>query len=322
MSRCFSLKSNFCLHRLPSDASQSLAALQIGGDNYSLDYGSPRRFMQIDRWLQRHGVPLVLWGASVGPFDKDPAFEREMVEHLSRFCLITVRESRSYRYLQNLGLKNISQVADPAFLMEPEPVADLVLPPAYLGINFSPLKVKTATSGDLEKWCAVCAVAVARVLSRCDLPVILIPHVVTPVPENDDRAFLQTVARAVNSPRHVTVLGSDYTAAQLKWVIGKATVFAGARTHSTIAALSMGVPTLSLAYSVKAWGLNDDVFGHTDYCMNVSELQREAALAERMEALLANKNSIQRQLNSRLQALEADAMKAGIALRDSLNRRK
>jgi polysaccharide pyruvyl transferase WcaK-like protein len=108
----------------------------------------------------------------------------------------------------------------------------------------------------------------------------------------------------------------------LKWVIGKATVFAGARTHSTIAALSMGVPTLSLAYSVKAWGLNDDVFGHTDYCMNVSELQREAALAERMEALLANKNSIQRQLHSRLQALEADAIKAGIALRDSLNRRK
>jgi polysaccharide pyruvyl transferase WcaK-like protein len=277
--------------------------------------------MLIDRWLERRGVPLVLWGASVGPFDKDPAFEREMVEHLSRFCLITVRESRSYCYLQNLGLKNISQVADPAFLMEPEPVADLVLPPAYLGINFSPLTAKTTTGGDLAKWCAICAVALARVISQCALPVILIPHVVTPVPENDDRAFLQTVARAVNSPRRVTVLGADYTAAQLKWVIGKATVFAGARTHSTIAALSMGVPTLSLAYSVKAWGLNEDVFGHTEYCMNVSELQQAHALAGRVAGLLDNRESIQRQLRSRVPAIEADSMKAGVTLREHLKLR-
>jgi polysaccharide pyruvyl transferase WcaK-like protein len=321
-NRFLGVKCNLCLHRLPPDAPQCSAALQVGGDNYSLDYGFPQQFMQIDRRLERQGVPLVLWGASVGPFGKDPVCEREMTKHLSKFCLIIVRESRSYRYLQSLELKNISQVANPAFLMEPQPVTDLVLPANFLGINLSPLTAKNVTGGDVSKWCGICAAAVARMLSQCDLPVILVPHVFTPVTENDDHAFLQAVARATDSPRRVTVLGTDYTAAQLKWVIGKATVFAGARTHSTIAALSMGVPTVSLAYSVKAWGINEDVFGHTDYCMDVSELQREPALADRMSALLANKESIQCQLRSRLPAVQADAMKAGIALRDSLNARE
>ncbi len=50
-------------------------------------------------------------------------------------------------------------------------------------------------------------------------------------------------------------------------------------THSTIAALSSGVPTLSFAYSIKAQGINRDIFGHTDYCMGAADLNAEAVAA-------------------------------------------
>ena len=318
MTRFLGLKTDFCINGLPPQVSQCLAALQVGGDNYTIDYGYPRSFMDIDRWLERHGVPLVLWGASVGPFDKDPAFEREMTAHLSRFTLITARESRSYRYLRDLGLKNILHVADPAFLMEPQPITGLDLPPTFLGLNFSPLNAKYMTGMNLDEWCKVCASAVAKLLSQCDLPVILIPHVMSAHAGNNDFIFLQAVARIVNNSARVTVLGDGYTAAQLKWVIGKAIAFAGARTHSTIAAFSMGVPTLSLAYSTKAWGINEDLFGHTEYCMDANKLQREDVLAKRMLGLLQKKDSIQRELQLQLPIIQTNAMKAGVALRACL----
>lgn len=57
-------------------------ALQLGGDNYSLDYGRVLDYVAIDRWLHKRGVPVVLWGASVGPFEQDPNLAPTMYAHL------------------------------------------------------------------------------------------------------------------------------------------------------------------------------------------------------------------------------------------------
>jgi polysaccharide pyruvyl transferase WcaK-like protein len=311
----------YCMYRLPAGSHDCSAALQVGGDNYTLDYGYPRHFMELDRWLYRRGIPLVLWGASVGPFDTDPSFEREMVEHLSKFMLITIRESRSFRYLQSLGLTNIFRVADPAFVMEPEVTADLQLPAQFVGLNFSPLTANRGENGDLDAWAKTCSSTLKRILSACDLPVVLIPHVTTPTTENNDYAFLEKVALRVNESSRVMVIGSHLTAAQLKGVIAKATVFAGARTHSTIAALSMSVPTISLAYSTKAWGINEEVFGHTNYCMDVQLLKEEGALAARLEELLRDHEKIQKHLQLTIPALKESAFSAGAQLRSSLEAR-
>ena len=54
----------------------AVATLAIGGDNYSLDYGNPWSYFAANRATLRHGKPLVIWGASIGPFDKNPKFEK------------------------------------------------------------------------------------------------------------------------------------------------------------------------------------------------------------------------------------------------------
>lgn len=61
-------------------------------------------------------------------------------------------------------------------------------------------------------------------------------------------------------------------ACQLKHVLAHCRFFIGARTHATIAALSTGVPTLSISYSIKARGINLDLFGHEKYVLPVSSL--------------------------------------------------
>lgn len=307
-----------CGTRLPVLSPRPLAVLQIGGDNYTLDYGYPRHFMEIDREIFRMGIPLVLWGASVGPFDADRAFEKEMAQHLAMFSLITVREERSFRYLRGLGLSNLCHVADPAFMMEPQPVAGMELPAQFVGINLSPLTAGRAAGGHIATWTRICADAVRSVVERLGIRVVLIPHVTSHTTRNDDSTFLRAVAALCGRPSMVAVLERTFHAAELKWIISRACTFAGARTHSTIASISSGVPTISLAYSVKAWGINEDVFGHTDFCMDVAQLIDPDALAGRIGRLMEAQPSISRDLHEALPRLRAKAMDGGSALKQAL----
>jgi colanic acid/amylovoran biosynthesis protein len=47
------------------------AVLSVGGDNYSLDYGVPKLFTDLDDIVLEKKKPLAIWGASVGPFQRD-----------------------------------------------------------------------------------------------------------------------------------------------------------------------------------------------------------------------------------------------------------
>ena len=57
------------------------------------------------------------------------------------------------------------------------------------------------------------------------------------------------------------VFFEDHNCMELKGIISKCRFFVGARTHSTIAAYSMGIPTLVVGYSVKARGIARDLLG-------------------------------------------------------------
>src|SRR3546814_10538981 len=50
-----------------------------------------------------------------------------------------------------------------------------------------------------------------------------------------------------------TLSASDY-----KGIIGLCEALVGAHTHATIASMSQGLPTVSVAYSRKAWGIMRD----------------------------------------------------------------
>ena len=130
------------LKDLQAHVQSGAIALEVGGDHYSLDYGKPTYYMAMDRFLLSRGVPVVLWGASVGPFDADPKFAPRMFDHLRRLSAIFVRESDSFNYLRSNGVAdNVHLVADPAFVMKPvePPLAKVgfALPEGAIGINLS-----------------------------------------------------------------------------------------------------------------------------------------------------------------------------------------
>jgi len=94
-------------------------AMLLGGDNYTMDYGRPDYMLEMTNVLLSTGKPVVLWGASVGPFTSDPEFELAMRDQLPKLSLILARETETLAYLKSIGVEdNVRLVADPAFLME------------------------------------------------------------------------------------------------------------------------------------------------------------------------------------------------------------
>ena len=85
--------------QLKSELSSVDAVLGVGGDNYTLDYHIPALIVGIDSAAMRLGTPVVLSGCSVGPFESDPAFKRQIVKHLAKMSLISVREPESLAYV-------------------------------------------------------------------------------------------------------------------------------------------------------------------------------------------------------------------------------
>lgn len=294
------------------------AVLSVGGDNYSLDYGVPRLFTGLDDIVLEMKKPLAIWGASVGPFDTMPDYERYMSHHLQEVPGIFARESVTIDYLKSIGVtENVYPVADPAFLMDPvkpEGIEDVLpLDEEAIGLNLSPLMAKYVTGGDLDAWTSRAASIIERVAQTTEMPVYLIPHVTNPT--SNDHEFMQRALSLIKDRNgNITLVSPEYNAAETKWIISRMAFFAGARTHSTIAALSTGVPTLSFAYSIKAQGINRDIFGHTDYCMDPEDLDAEA-VAGRVTSMLGEAAAIRNDLAGRVPAVQRAALHAGMGLK-------
>ncbi len=285
--------------------------LSIGGDNYSLDYGlaSLYYFAGIAEFAQAHGKKAVLWGASVGPFSKSPVAEQRMVQHLAALDLVTVRESRSIDYLAGLGIRaNMVPVIDSAFAMQPEPFDMAGFWPqakeGVLGLNIGALiDSLRRRNGDAGGAVDAAAVFVRRVLAETGLSVLLVPHVAPLDGQqlNNDEVFNQRLLQALGDaagPRLGLVPGG-LNAAQLKHVISRCRFLIAGRTHATIAAFSSGVPTVSIAYSVKAKGINRDLFDSERYVLETPALSAQS-LWTSLQHLLADEAPIRALYTERL----------------------
>ncbi|MCC0179589.1 polysaccharide pyruvyl transferase family protein [Waterburya agarophytonicola K14] len=308
------------------------AALILGGDTYSLDYGLPMRYLRNDHFVLKHQRPLFLWAASVGPFDKNPQFAEQMFEHLQSLTGVFVREEETLNYLADNGVKdNVRFVADPAFVMQPEEPSPnklgFTIPEDAIGLNFSPLIAKyflnrnidawKISSQDRQSWIDFCTDIVTELSHLTQRSIVLVPHVVHPNVSVDDYQLLKEIKDTAENDCSTPILlvPNTLNGMETKWVIGKTQVFAGARTHSTIAALSSCVPTLTMSFSIKAIGINRDLFNHTDYCLDTRTLNKKEFI-ERFCSILDNRQSIKNQLLQRVPEVQKRAMQAGEFLKE------
>jgi len=98
---------------------------------------------------------------------------------------------------------------------------------------------------------------VDELIDKTNGTVLIISHVTEPL--LDDRELAKAIIAKVHKPDRVFMLNGDYTAQELKAIIGLSDVFVGSKMHSNIAALSMNIPTIGIQYGHKFYGIMESL---------------------------------------------------------------
>lgn len=309
------------MHNYYSKADMVVA---VGGDNFTESYSMDSAVKNINyvKYAQYIGKTTVVWAASIGPFNDDAL--RDLATTVFRQAdLITVRERWSLEYLRSLDISdNVRLVADPAFHLKrrkTQRTESLLPPPARItiGVGIAGLGAKFLSISK-DSYEQIFSQFIDHVIDAYKATVRLIPHVM--YDGNDDLAACQAVMNRVKRKDRIVLAGAyDMQADELKEMIAQCDYFMGLRTHSTIAALSSYVPTIAIAYSKKAWGIFEDVCGHTNYVVDGNSLTVEKLL-NTFELLFSNRKSVVQTLRKRVPELKALSEKGATHLADILRR--
>lgn len=305
--------------QVPLDLETAVAGfdlvLSIGGDMYT-EYGGqlPWAMVALGENAMRQGIPYAVWGASIGPFRGSPAELDALTAHFRKCRFIAAREQRTIDYLHNQGVdRNVVPMLDPAFALgsgsAPENRCAHPSAGMRIGVNLSPLSAQEA-GADRRHMAVRQGAMLGRLIEEADAEILLVPHVVSPLdPGDDDLGYLRQVHAAVpmRVQGRVRLVDTDPGFLGIKPALRSCDVVLAARMHCGINALSEGVPALFLAYSEKAWGMAERIYGHHRYVLDVRESGRAEFAQVLMDVLpgLRRENLRERAVEWRAEALRA-----------------
>lgn len=203
------------------------------------------------------GTPVMVYAVSAGPLHD--ARVRECVrEALDRAAVITVRDRHSRQLLDDLGIvRDIKLTADPALLLEPEPLtldeisrAEAIDPKARL-IGVSVREPGPAAPDlDVEHYHRLLANAADFMIDRLDAEVVFVPL----ERHTRDVQHSHGVVAQMRYAERATVLKAEYRPSQLVSLLSHFEFAMGMRLHFLIFSALAGVPFVALPYASKVSG--------------------------------------------------------------------
>lgn len=243
--------------------------LSTGGDIFSSTYGDlPKHLIQLQA-AKTLGKFIILLGHSIGPFENHSQY-KAFVKTVRQAQLVTVRESLSLKYLENMKLENvrIELTADPAFCLEPDMRSvDKVfkiydIPEGKILVGLAPSQgIVYYSRTSYQSHFNALRKLIVFLTEKLGCHVMLIPHVHDTTVENDDRVLCEMLYRMLGFPKNVTMLSLTHSAEEIRAIVGRLDFMIAERMHAAIAGLSQNVPTFVIGYSVKAEGILGDIFG-------------------------------------------------------------
>lgn len=253
-----------------------------GGDSYSDIYGNNRMLHQ---YLPKaialsRKKKLVFTPQTIGPF-KSSIWSKLCGRQMKNSLAVFTRDNKSF----NLGkdkfkLDNIYQVTDMAMVLPYESDSyniENTDKKLRVGVNVSGLLYNGGYTennqfGLKSNYKELIDGIIKMLMTELKCDVYLVPHVITTGTESDNEAC-EKIKNEYPGVHYNEVFEGPIEA---KSFIANLDLLIGSRMHSTIAAISSGVPVLPLSYSRKFEGL----FGTIDYkeCINLKEDNKESVL--------------------------------------------
>lgn len=232
----------------------------LGGGGILFDAEAKIYLREVKLALEK-SVPVVLYAIGAGPLNTAEA-QQLVREHLNEVEIITVREAGAAKVLEEVGVKReIIVTADPAFLLEPEP-----LPPGALereGLDSErrligmSVREPGVAAPDIDEslYHSLLANAADFMVERFNANVVLVPM----EPRMLDMRHSHAVISQMLRPQHATVLKGEYTSRQMLSLVGHFAFVVGMRLHFLIFAALRGVPFVALPYAGKVEGFLADM---------------------------------------------------------------
>lgn len=293
--------------------------VSIGGDIYTIPahlrerakYPYFNRLVRMGQLAHERGIPEIVIGASIGPFgDYRPAVEY-YAGHLCDLELICCREQRSVSYLDSIGVRgNVCLMPDPAFFVEGEETEEAWNSAEYLGINLSPLSLREINGIETEGDIAQFAGLISKLMDQTGMRAMLLPHVLSPDPHDNDLDFLKKVASAMDGAhRSRTEVVEPKGFLDAKRYLRMCRLVVAARMHCAVNAMCEGVPTVLLSYSQKAIGMCDFVYGSDRWTLPLDSAAE--TLPARLAEMEQSSELLHEELVKRIAAIREGLSKGG-----------
>lgn len=208
------------------------------------------------------GVPVMVYAISAGPLERRDARVRA-AQALGKAAAVTVRDQHTRRLLEEIGVRReIEVTADPAVLLEPEPLemkdilrAEAIDPKATLvGLSVRELG-PAAPDVDIDHYHRLVANAADFMIDRYGAEVVFFPLERRAFDVQQSHGVIARMSRA----QHATVLKGEYSPGQLVSLLRHFQFAAGMRLHFLIFSALAEVPFVALPYAAKVTGFLEDL---------------------------------------------------------------
>lgn len=250
---------------------ERLDVFVLGGGGILYDRDAEAYLREVDL-AHECGVPVMVYAVSAGPLT-DPKARELVGKRLSEAAVVTVRDRRGRQLLEEVGVhREIHLTADPALLLEPEPLPPEALrqeglDPERRLVGFSVREPGPAAPDiDVDHYHALLANAADFMVDRLDADIVFVPMERRKMDVQHSHAV---IARMLCAQR-ATVLKGEYPVGQLLSLIRHFEFAVGMRLHFLIFAALAQVPFVPLPYAPKVLGLVEDLDMHTPPLADVS----------------------------------------------------
>lgn len=299
----------------------------IGGDIYTIPeaqrqqkkYPYVNPLVEFGALASKRRKPIILYGASVGPFGAYVPAVAYYTKALKSYVTILCREKATVEYLRTMHLSNMAFSPDPAFLVngwaEVEKRKSEV--GQYIGMNVSPLSLKELFGVVDEPQTIAWMGALLRSIQRkFQKDILLLPHVISANPLDNDYDFMKKIVWSYPPEERKHYVMADYREGFLgiKRQLRACQIVISARMHCAINAIHENIPTIFLSYSQKSIGMCKYVYGNKQWVVDLRNAEKE--LPDKVQMMLQNTDTLRNALAQRNAEIQAELAQSAATVKE------
>jgi polysaccharide pyruvyl transferase WcaK-like protein len=302
----------------------------IGHDNtYGVTVGITYfYYLYLPLFAKLLGKTIIFYGGSILR-EQRPVWlwAKALKFSLKYIDLVTLRERISYERLKAKHLLNdkIIVTGDPAFLLKPassERIIQIMKQEDLLD-NSRPMVGMTMThdiacqafpglsqTSSYDRHLDLMSEIVDFIIETYHARVVFVPHCLGFRPVNDDRIIAQDILKKCKNQSQIKVITHEYSAAELKGLIGHCKLFVGERVHSVINAMSNEVPSILLA---KAGDQRQDIIsmlGQESAICHIDKINKKLIL-DKIDYTWIKSDAVKKELHIQVPAIKERSLSNG-----------